>query len=128
MKQQYDEDEIRTVAAQVTSMRQLLLSLNNQVNSQAYDAVQRIMRENGTNTDHWKGQGWSKGMKKKKNEDYLHPVTIKRHLLNDYGHRCQNCEQDKWQGQPIPLRAIRYDTKWELNCYNCIQLRKGEKK
>lgn len=52
---------------------------------------------------------------------------VKKHLIEDRGHKCENCKNTEWQNQPIPLILDHIDGNsynWNLDnlrliCPNC---------
>jgi predicted nucleic acid-binding Zn ribbon protein len=61
------------------------------------------------------------------NNATIGPRPLKRYLINLYGHRCSNCENSTWNGQPIPIELEYKDGNSQNNrpenlcllCPNC---------
>lgn len=60
-------------------------------------------------------------------DDVKHPILKKQKLVEEFGHKCQNCGGVEWLGQPIPLQLDHIDghpdhnekTNLRLLCPNC---------
>ena len=82
------------------------------------------------NTDHWTGQGWSKGQQKKDWSQYSKVGHFKKHLIKQKGHKCENCGLTEWQKQSIVLEVHHEDgdrtnndfSNLKLLCCNCHAL------
>jgi hypothetical protein len=59
-------------------------------------------------TSHHTGQAWKK-------ENFITPnqtsgkAVIKKHMIRNNGHRCEQCGLSEWQGSPIPLELDHID-------------------
>jgi hypothetical protein len=82
---------------------------------------------------HWTGQAWSQGQQLKDWSQYSRASRLKKHIIQDRGHKCENCQLEKWQNHIIPLelhhknsdRTNNDPSNLELLCPNCHFLTKG---
>lgn len=127
---EYTDDDVIKAAAKVTSMAQLLNSLDLQVAGGNYANMKKTLQRLEVNCDHWRGQAWNKDQQLKDWSEYTKPARAKPHLIKKRGHACETCGRKTWQGYPIPLeldhingdRTDNREENWRLNCPNCHAL------
>lgn len=123
----YTDTDIIEAVKEVKSLAGLLKKLNLKMAGGNYATAKRNIQRLKLNTDHWTGQGWSKGEQLKDWTKYTRIPNLKLHLIKHRGHKCESCHLEIWLNQIIPLELHHIDgnkTNNELNnlqllCLNC---------
>lgn len=121
----YSDDDIRAAVASSTSLAQTLRKLNLKPAGGNYQTIKLKISRLGLNTDHFTGKAWNKGLFLK--DSVRSKKSIKRRLLNQFGHKCQRCLLTEWNDAPIPLEIEHIDgnnlnnamDNLDLLCCNC---------
>lgn len=132
----YTDNDIIENSKNVTSMAQLLKSLDLKVAGGNYANMYRKLQKLNVNTDHWTGQGWTKDKQLKDWSEYTQGSSLKKHLIKLRGHKCEICTLSKWRGRKIKLELHHIDAdrtnndanNLQLLCPNCHSLTKSWKK
>jgi len=82
------------------------------------------------NTDHFKGQGWSKDSHLKPVTKYRKKESVTKYIMRIRGKQCENCKRKTWCGKPIPLETHHIDgnplnnieENLQILCNNCHAL------
>jgi hypothetical protein len=127
---QYTDQDVINSSKEVNSIAQLLRKLNLKEAGGNYAHIKKTLQRLKINTDHWTGQGWSKGQQKKDWSQYSKVGHFKKHLINKKGHKCENCGLTEWQKQSIVLEVHHEDgdrtnndfSNLKLLCCNCHAL------
>lgn len=127
---EYTDKDVINYSKEVFSIAQLLKKLNLKEAGGNYANMKKTLQRLKINTDHWTGQGWSKGQQKKDWSEYSKVGHFKKHLINKKGHKCENCGLTKWQKQSIVLEVHHEDgdrtnndfSNLKLLCCNCHAL------
>lgn len=97
-------------------------------------AIKEMIRFLNLNVDHFKGQGWGKGMTYESSqympfEEYIHSPSvqtnkIRKKLLREglKEHKCECCNNSSWNGVPIPLEVHHKDGNKRNNDLENLQL------
>lgn len=134
--EKFSREEIEQFVKESSSYAQLAKKIgydNAANNGSAYRAVHQMIDKLNLDTSHFKGQGWNKD-----NVDlakYVYGKTLQRgQALRDLvilrGHKCENCNLKKWNGEKIPLEVHHINgdylnselTNLVLLCPNCHAL------
>jgi len=140
----WTDDELRSAVANSISCREALNYLNLKPAGSNYKQIKKYIQELEIDNSHWKGQGWSKGLKNlpakngKPIECHLRvgsSITsyhLKNRLLreNILERKCSHCQRVEWMDNDIPLEldhinGINDDNRIEnlrLLCPNCHAL------
>jgi hypothetical protein len=127
---QYTDQDVINSSKEVQSIAQLLRKLNLKEAGGNYAHIKKTLQRLKINTDHWTGQGWSKGQQKKDWSQYSKVGHFKKHLIKQKGHKCENCGLTEWQKQSIVLEVHHEDgdrtnndfSNLKLLCCNCHAL------
>lgn len=139
----YTEQELREAVKDSHSFRQTLLKLDLSGEGAGYKTVKRLIKILNIDTNHWLGQGWSKGLKLIKpgisleeilieNSTFTCMSQLKKKLIknNVLTETCQECNIIEWRGQKLSLHidhinGVNNDNRIEnlrLLCPNCHSL------
>ena len=138
-KLNYTEIELKNAVNASYSIRQVLKALGLSPAGGNYQTIKRKIAELKLDTTHFRGQGWLKGKTHNFTTTPLKNILIKGKYYNSYWlkkrliregvkqHKCEECNNLTWQGQPIPLElhhknGDRKDNTLEnlkLLCPNC---------
>ena len=137
----YSQEQLRDAVISSTSMRQVLIQLGVAPYGGNYDVLRKAIQHFNLDTSHFRGQAWNKGLstgpkqpieKYLSNELEIQSYKLKNRLLKEgiLEHKCLNCSNTTWLGQPIPLELdhINGDNKdnrlknLRLLCPNCHAL------
>lgn len=99
----YTDQDIIEKSQQVKSLGSLLQSLGLKVAGGNYIHMKKQLQRLNIDTSHWTGQAWSKDQQLKNYTTYKRVSSIRRWLLKERGHQCENCLNTKWLGQMITL-------------------------
>ena len=116
-----DEDVIKN-AAEVTSLSQLLESLNLKKAGGNFANMKKIIQRLGVDTSHWTGKAWNKGQRLKDWSDYTRVSKIKKHLIEERGKVCESCKTFLWLGKEIKLEVHHVDGDRTNNSHDNLQL------
>jgi hypothetical protein len=141
MKVKYTKELLEKVCSDSFSYRQCLNKLGLKEAGGNYACIKKRIAEYNVDISHFHHQAWNKGKKvgpKRNIEDYLsnkrsiQSFKLKNRLLkeNIFENKCYNCNQDKWQNEPIPLELHHIDgnslnnklSNLNMLCPNCHAL------
>ncbi len=140
----YTQDELRAAVKESRSIAQTLDKLGIVAAGGNYETIKSRVAELSIDTSHFRGKGWSQGLKKSydprkrmadilvENSTYKNTGLLRQRLIKEgyFEHRCVSCELEQWLEQPIPLEldhinGDRHDNRLEnlrLLCPNCHAL------
>jgi hypothetical protein len=118
----YTDEDIIKYAKEVTSIAGLLKKLNLIVGGGNYANIKNNIQRLNINTDHWKGQAWSKDQQLKDWSSYSRTGHYKKHLITNRGHKCEDCSLTEWKNQPIVLEVHHKDGNRTNNNFENLQL------
>jgi len=118
------KEELQKIALKVTSLAGFLreLGLNNNKAGSNYQTAKKYLQKYFINTDHWTGQGWSKGVQQKDWSKYKNNHHLKINLIKLRGHICESCNNVSWLEVPISLEVHHIDGNRVNNELNNLQL------
>lgn len=116
----YTENQLINAVKISTSMHQVLKKLGVVPYGGNYETLKKALKYFKLNTNHFIGQGWSKGktfQPKRDIQEYLfNKYTIQSHKLRlrlikekIMEHKCSMCGKTKWLNKPIPLELDHID-------------------
>lgn len=123
---QWTNEQLTEAVKNSYSIAQVLRKLDLTVAGGNYHNIQKNISKLNLDIAHFKGKGWSKGsfgpLYKLKS-----PISLKRGLINIRGHKCEMCNNEQWNGKPIPLELEHIDgnkynnveANLKLLCCNC---------
>lgn len=126
----YTDQDIVKYAAEVNTMAQLFVKLGLRPAGGNYNNMRRKLQQLGVDCSHWGGQGWNAGKRLKDWSEYTKIESLKPHLIEERGHKCERCLLEDWQGDKIPLevdhsngdRTDNSEQNLKLLCCNCHAL------
>ena len=119
---EYSNQDIIDNSKNVKSIAGLLKSLNLAPVGGNYRSIKRKLQKLNVDTAHWTGQAWNKNQRTKDWSKYTKAIHLKKHLINEKGHKCENCDLTHWQKQPISLEVHHIDGDSSNNKKNNLQL------
>lgn len=119
---EYSDQDIIDNSKNVKSIAGLLKSLNLAPVGGNYRSIKRKLQKLNVDTAHWTGQAWNKNQRTKDWSKYTKAIHLKKHLINEKGHKCENCDLTHWQKQPISLEVHHIDGDSSNNKKNNLQL------
>ena len=126
----YTDKDVISSSKKVKSLGSLLRCLNLKVAGGNYANMKRTLQRLDVDCSHWTGQAWNKDQRTKDWSDYKKVKQLKRHLIKERGHKCEECKFEKWLKQIIPLEVDHIDgdrtnnkeDNLKLLCCNCHAL------
>lgn len=121
-----DQDIIDAVKSSI-SLAEVLKKINLVPIGGNYMTLKIKIKKLNLDTKHFKGQGWNKGTFTIPLNAKRSKVQIKKQLIHERGHKCENCQLSNWLGNLIPLELEHIDgnsldneiTNLKLLCPNC---------
>jgi len=107
---------------EVKSIAGLLKKLNLKTAGGNYANIKRNLQRINVDTSHWTGQSWNKGEQLKEWSEYSKLSSLKPHLLELRGKRCESCMLTMWMGDTIPLEVHHIDGNRTNNCLDNLKL------
>ncbi len=128
--QNYTDEDIIKFAAEVFSMAQLLAKLGIKPVGGNYATMKKRLQRLELECEHWTGKAWNRGERLKDWNNYARPSSVKKHIILDRGHSCEDCGNSTWKDKPIPLEIHHVDgnktnnnlENLQLLCCNCHAL------
>ncbi len=119
---EYTDQDIINNSKNVKSIAGLLRSLDLVPVGGNYRNMKRLLQKLNVDTSHWTGQGWSVGQRKKDWSKYTRCHSLKKHLIKEKGHKCQNCDLTHWLNELISLEVHHIDGDSSNNDVNNLQI------
>lgn len=129
----YTEENLKDAVKKSTSMHQVLKMLNVAPYGGNYIVLKKALKYFQLDTDHFTGQGWSKGktfVPKRNLSEYLDnqfPIQsykLKKRLLKEKVMKqiCSACGRKTWMNNPIPLELDHINGDNQNNKLNNLRL------
>jgi Zn finger protein HypA/HybF involved in hydrogenase expression len=136
----YTDEELQKAIQKCTSIRQVLKELGLKEAGGNYITVKNAISRLNIDTPHFTGKGWNKNLKFKPNppqpiQELLKKNThyqsnkLRKRLMNEgfFEHKCYKCQNQIWNGLPIPIELEHIDgdnsnnelSNLTLLCPNC---------
>jgi HNH endonuclease len=123
----YTEADVIEAAKKATSIATLLKAIGLKPAGGNYIHIQRIIQRLKIDTSHWTGKGWNKSKQLKNWSQYTRVKSLKKHLINARGHKCEKCCLTHWLDYDIVLEVHHIDgdrtnnqiDNLQLLCCNC---------
>jgi len=123
----HSEDDYRKAVKNSLSVADVCRNLGLLAAGGNYATVKRKINLYGLDTSHFTGQGWNKG---NYTASPRSTTAIKKKLIRERGHQCENCKLEEWMGSPITLELEHVDgnnsnhveDNLQLLCPNCHAL------
>lgn len=130
----YDRDLLQEAVLSSTSIGQVLEKLGIVIGGGNYSTVKKRIKKYNLDTSHFSGQCWNKGKTLKKTScNYFTKAGVKRKIIKDRSHQCEECHLTTWRDNLIPLelhhkdgdRTNNLEDNLQLLCPNCHALTKN---
>ena len=126
----YTREDVEKYVKEVFCLADLLKKLNLVNAGGNYAHMKRKLFEWKIDCSHWTGQAWNKNQQTKDWSNYLTNGAMKKIIIRERSHKCENCNLSQWQNANIPLELDHIDgdrtnnTKENLKllCCNCHAL------
>lgn len=137
----YTKDMLQPIVESSFSYSEVLAKLGLQQAGGTQSYIRKVVKREGIDTSHFKGQAWSKGKTlspKRPIEEYLNNSRfiksndLKKRLIKEgyFEHRCYHCNLTHWMDSPIPIELHHKDCNHsnnsldnlEILCPNCHAL------
>lgn len=129
----YSESDFVNAIMSSISIREALIKLNISPKGGNYRTINKYIKKLGLDTSHLLGQGHNKGKNfgpKRPIADYLsnehfiasHPLRLRLIAEGYFEHKCQRCNNIKWENELIPLELHHIDGNHKNNNLSNIQL------
>lgn len=123
----FSDDQLLDMIKRVKSIAEMLRELGLRQAGGNYNTVRKTLARLKADTSHWTGQGWTKNQQLKNIEDYKTNHNLKKNLIIEREHKCENCNLKEWLSQPIVLELEHCDgdkynnsrDNLKLLCPNC---------
>lgn len=124
---EYTDQQIIENAKTVYSLSELIKSVGLVAAGGNFIHMKKTLQRLNVETDHWTGRAWNKNKKLKDYSEYSRIAHLKKHLINDRGHKCEKCNLTNWLGEYIVLEVDHIDgdrtnnneINLKLLCPNC---------
>ncbi len=125
--QHWSKENLQEIVSNSISLAECLKKMNLVPAGGNYANIQRNIDRYQLDTSHFLGQAHNKGKELKTFEGLTNPSFIKKRLIKELGHQCQNCNLSSWMDMPITLELEHCDgnnrnnerTNLKLLCPNC---------
>lgn len=121
-KKLYTDEDIINLSKEVKSMAGLLKSLGLKPLGGNYANMKIHLSRLNIDCSHWTGQAWNKGFKFKEFSGYKKTKSLKPHLINERGHKCEKCLNSVWNSELITLEVHHIDGEISNNEIENLQL------
>lgn len=126
----YTKEDVEKQAKEVFCMADLLKNLGLKPCGGNYSHMKCNLFKWKIDCSHWTGQAWNKNKQTKDWSGYKDSNSMKIILIRERGHKCEQCQSEKWQDQCIPLeldhingdRTNNTKENLRLLCCNCHAL------
>ncbi len=118
----YTDEDIIQCSKKATSMSSLLKMLGLRQSGGNFIHMRKNLQRLNLSCDHWTGQAWSKDKRLKNWQDYTKVVSLKYHLEQERGRKCEKCGLSHWLEQLITLEVHHIDGNRTNNEYDNLSL------
>lgn len=132
--QNFTDEELKNIVSQVYSFHSLQEKLGYSSKSGSVPAIlKKVLEEKNIDFSHFKGQAWNKQIIEINDiNDFgvTNKTTIRKILLKEREHKCEECGNSLWLNKQIPLQVHHIDgnvnnntrKNLKLLCPNCHAL------
>ena len=100
----YTESDIKRAVLQSKSIANVLRLLDLKPIGGNYETIKNKIKTLNLDTSHFTGQAHiQKGSQIKRFDELVKPESIKKRLIEERGHKCENCDLSTWMEKQIPL-------------------------
>ena len=100
---QYTDKDIVQYASEVYSLAGLLKKLGLRATGGNYVNMKKNLQRLKLQCSHWRGKAWNRGQRTKDWSQFIKNKSIKPHIIQLRGHKCEHCTNTHWLNKPIPL-------------------------
>ena len=126
----YTKEILEPIVKSSISFAECCRKLNISDKGGSIATIQRNVEKYNLDTSHMLHHAHNKDKELVAFENLSRPPQIKKRLLKEHGHKCWNCNNVEWLGQPIPLELDHIDgnnrnnnrDNLQLLCCNCHAL------
>lgn len=105
----WQKETLEEIVSQSTSYAECLRKMGLVQAGGNFANLQRNIDKYDINTSHMLGQAHNRGKEIKKFDELVRPSTIKKRLIAELGHKCQDCNLTEWKNKPITLELEHID-------------------
>lgn len=119
VKYKNTEDDYRKAVANATSIAGVCRELGIVARGGNYETVKRKIAECDLDISHFLGHGWNKG---NFSDNPNKRSTIRKKIIRERGHRCEECGLEEWFGKPVAVEMEHIDGNNQNNAENNLKI------
>lgn len=101
----YSDEDIIKAVQEAKSIAQVLRNLDLVPRGGNYANIKKHIQRLKCSTDHFTGQAHLKGQEIKPFRDLKSRRAVRRRLIQERGHTCEECGLSEWRGKPISIEV-----------------------
>ena len=105
----YTNEQILEMVKSSTSLACFLRNIGIRAYGGNYDTWRKKLQELNADTSHWTGSGWNKNMQIKDWSQLSNMEQIRKNLILERGHKCEECGLTEWMHKPLRLEMHHRD-------------------